>query len=90
MSDKIYCGRGKKSNYGIKLNVCIDDIPAEHIQEAKNGKRYVRLEVKERREADQWGNTHSIEVDTWKPNQQAAKPAPQATATAQEIADLPF
>lgn len=65
MADKIYCGTGKKGQYSIKLNLSIDRIPGEWITE-KNGKRYIRLELNERKSPDQYGNTHSISVDTWR------------------------
>ena len=66
MSEKIYCGTGKKSQYSVKLNLSIDRIPGEWITEAKDGKRYIRLEVSERKAPDQYGNTHSVTVDTWR------------------------
>ena len=83
MSEKIYCGKGKKSNYGIKLNICIDDIPAQYIREY-NGKRYARLEVSEMRNIDKRNNTHTITVDTWKPAQQPSAPIPD------DDRDIPF
>lgn len=87
MDDKIFCGKGKKGNYSIKMSICLSDIPQEHITESK-GKKYVRLELKERKSADQYGNTHFVTVDTWKPQgQQQSAPAPQHGA---EDQDLPF
>ena len=73
MAEKIYCGKGKKSNYGIKLNICIDDIPPEYISTFKD-KRYIRLELSEMRNVDQRGNTHTVTVYTWKPD--GARQAP--------------
>ena len=77
MSEKIFCGKGKKGQYSIKLNICLDDIPSEFKTVANNGKTYLRLEASERRSPDEKGNTHFVTVDTWKPNQQSA---PQAQA----------
>ena len=79
MADKIFCGRGKRfGRYNaISLSICLDDLPKEYITTGKNGKRYIKLNVNEKREADEWGNTHSVEVDTWKPDQ---APAQQANA----------
>lgn len=68
MAEKIYCGKGKKGNYSIKLSLCISDLE-HHITSSTNGKSYVRLEVSEMRQADKWGNTHTVTVDTWKPKQ---------------------
>ena len=103
MSDKIYCGRGKRfGKYNtISINICVDDIPKEHITTSTtNGKRYVRLNVDEKKEADPYGNTHTVSVDTWKPDKDRAPapaPAPKPrygtnsdTVQAQFDDDLPF
>jgi hypothetical protein len=68
MENKIYCGRAKTVNQGLKLNICLDDIPQEHITTSKNGKRYVKLDAWPLHQVDERGNTHSVKVDTWKPN----------------------
>jgi hypothetical protein len=82
MSDKIYCGSGKRvGNYGtIAVSVCLDDIPAEYKQKSKNGKTYVNIRIDEKREVDQYGKSHSVTVDTWKPD--APKSAPSRPAPA--------
>lgn len=70
MADRIWCGSGKEfGNYGqIGLSVCLTDLPHEFITEY-NGKKYIKLKISLRKEADKRGNTHSVEVDTWKPQQ---------------------
>ena len=83
MADKIWCGKGKQNQYGIRIRICLDDIPQEHTSEFK-GKRYATLNVGTLREIDQKGNTHSVSVDTWKPQAQA--PQPQNNTNE----DLPF
>ena len=82
MSNKIFCGRGKRFGQynAISLSICLDDLPKEHITTGKNGKRYIKLNVNEKREPDEWGNTHSVEVDTWKPDQ--ARPTGERTSCA--------
>ena len=87
MSEKIYCGRGKQGRFGVRISLCLNDLPKEHITTANNGKKYISLNVDAKREPDQYGNTHTVTVDTWKPGQQNA-PAP-APAPAQGD-DLPF
>jgi superfamily II DNA or RNA helicase len=83
MSEKIYCGRGKQGRFGVRISLCLNDLPKEHITTANNGKKYISLNVDAKREPDQYGNTHSVSVDTWKPGQQnAPEPAPAD--------DLPF
>jgi hypothetical protein len=82
MSDKIYCGSGKRiGTYGtVSISICLDDIPTEYRRKSEtNGKTYVNLNVNEKREPDQFGKTHSVTVDTWKPD--APKSAPTAQAS---------
>lgn len=71
MSEKIYTGSGKQMKYGVKIALCLSDIPKEHIFE-HNGKKYIKLNVMPRKEPDQYGKTHYITVDTFKPEQQEA------------------
>ena len=77
---KIYVGSGKKSkDFARKISICLTDLPKEHIFEFK-AKKYIKLEVIDKREPDQYGKDVTVTVDTWKPNQQ---PAPEPN-------DLPF
>ena len=74
MSEKIYCGSGIEKFNGdlVELNLCLSDIPKEHIFEF-NGKMYTKLKSCKKREPDQYGKTHYLEVNTWKPEQQEAQ-----------------
>lgn len=65
--DTIYVGKGKASKFGTRFSICIDDLPPEHITTAQNGKKYINLEIKEMKQPDKWGKTHTVTVDTWKP-----------------------
>lgn len=88
MAEKIYVGSGKKSpQYDItSISVCLSDIPKEHITKSQNGKSYVNLKVSAKREPDQYGKTHSVEVDTWKPEEKPkAQPAPQVKDSTDEL-----
>ncbi len=71
MSEKIYVGSGKEfGQYGaVNLMLCLSKIPKEHIFEYE-GNKYIKLISNKKRETDQYGKTHSLEVDTWKPNQE--------------------
>ena len=95
MPEKIFCGSGKEfGNYEqLNLNVCISNIPNEFINEYQ-GKKYTNLTVTRRREPDDKGKTHYIEVNTFKPTQQNEETKPE---TAEEVAaeeafsdDVPF
>lgn len=53
--------------------VCVDDIqavPDEHkFTSKKNGKTYVKIVISEYIAGkNEWNNTHSISLDTWKPD----------------------
>ncbi len=72
---KMYLGNLQEKTWpnGEKFltgTICLDDVekvPAEHIQEWKNGKRYLRIIVNPYKSgANQYGNTHSVSVDTFK------------------------
>lgn len=88
-NEKIYCGSGKTKTgqYGefFGVSICLDDIPSEHITTAKNGKRYVNLNINKKQAPDQYGKDLSVQVDTWKPTQTQT---PQSNG--KETNDLPF
>ena len=64
----IYLGNGKKMNEGWrKSSLCVSDIPKEHIFEY-NGKKYIKLNINDKPEPDQYGKDVNITVDTWKPD----------------------
>ena len=85
--EKIYCGKGKKSQYGIKINLCLSKIPDEFVTEY-NGQKYIRLDLSELRQVDDRGNTHTVKIDTWKPQGQAQNTPPQSTPP--DDSTLPF
>lgn len=94
MSDKIYVGSGKKIDFtggGSKISITLTlDGLKEYFEKygftaKKSGKKMLKFDVCERREPDEWENTHYVIVDTWKPD------SPQSTSP--EIGledDIPF
>jgi hypothetical protein len=65
----IYCGGGKKQKEEWrKISVCLTDLPKEHIFEY-NGKKYIKLNINDKQETDQYGKDVSVSVDTWKPEE---------------------
>jgi hypothetical protein len=78
VSERIFCGNGKQvMDWKIGISVCLDDIPAQYIKTAGNGKRYVNLDVNAHRDgADRYGKTHSVEVNTWTPESKQKPGAP--------------
>ena len=83
--DKIYCGsgKGKFENNLIEINLCLSDLPKEHIFEYE-GKKYIKLKVCKKREIDKFGKTHYLEVNTFKPEKK------QEDTQSKKENDLPF
>lgn len=51
----------------IVASICLSDIPAEARKKSdKNGKIYTTIVIDERKEADQFGNTHSVAINQTK------------------------
>ena len=73
MADKIYIGNGKKvetrfDSELFNVLVCLDKIPEDQIfVSEKTGKKYLRVYLAEMRREDEYGNTHTAYIDTWKP-----------------------
>lgn len=75
MADHIYCGSGKEKTFAdggsiITVTVDIDTLNREFPNygfTTDGGKRKIRIKVGRRREIDQYGNSHNVEIDTWKP-----------------------
>lgn len=86
----IYVGNGKKITgpYGEFRNfsICLSDIPKDNIFEY-NGKKYVKLNLNDKKEPDQYGKDLSVSIDQYKPQQQA-EAAPVAAPVQED--DLPF
>ena len=71
--EKIYVGSGVEKFDGdlIQQSICLTDIKnnaKDYIFEY-DGKQYKKLKTVKKREVDQYGKTHYVEVDTWKPEQ---------------------
>jgi len=84
MEDKIYVGSGVEKFDGnlISCSLCLTDLPSEHMFDGKNGKKYIKLNVQKKKETDQFGKTHYVAVDTWKPEPKKEQE--------QDSEDLPF
>jgi phage anti-repressor protein len=92
--DNIFVGSGKEKFDGNLINVTINlsDIPKEWIFEYNN-KKYVKINVKKKKQPDQYGKTYSVSIDTWKPTAkvEAKQPVQQiAEQNDNEPNDLPF
>ena len=84
--EKIYVGKGKESRFGVRISVCLDDMinyAAGNIKPAKNGKQYINLDVNPMKQTDEWGNTHTVLINQWKPEE-------KATYSQDEMSEIPF
>jgi hypothetical protein len=91
--DKIYVGRGKQSKYGIRVNLCLDDMcnySKDNIEKATNGKKYISLNVNNLKQEDERGNTHSVSIDTWKPEKKEESSSGKTNKTAEELEEVPW
>ncbi len=62
----------------IKLGINVDKFIA-FLNQHKNAKGYVNLGISARKEVSQYGETHTVWLDTWQPNGEKPterKPAP--------------
>lgn len=82
MAEHIYIGSGKERQFdggGSSINVTLEIDSIEEIFRqygflSKSGKRCVRLKLNSRREVGKYRETHSLEVDTWKPDPAQGQP----------------
>jgi len=92
MSEKIYVGSGKEKFDGdmvnITVNLSIVKLATNHIYSDTKGSKWIRLNVVKRKDgADDYGNTHYVAVDTWKPQTPKTKAENKKPP---ELNDLPF
>ena len=84
-------------------SICLTDIPKELIKTASNGKKYLNIDIYERKEVGKFGATHTIKASCKREEQKdgvnyfigGLKPSTQAQTQAQASEvhahdDLPF
>lgn len=62
----------------MKVNMHAETV-AQFMKENHNERGYITFVISERRTPDQYGNTHSVALDTWKPKegeQRTSRPNP--------------
>lgn len=68
-------GWGKQvTSWKRGVSVCLDDLQNFATKSDKNNKFYVRLNIVDLKEPNQYGKDVSVEIDTWKPNQPTGAP----------------
>ena len=81
MADAIYVpkssAKARQTPYGEKISLSfkVEELVAFATAHA-NAKGYLNLTLSARKEVGQWGDTHSLKLDTWTPT-----PRPQSDAT---------
>ena len=58
----------------IVISICLSDIPEDKITTSSNGKKYVNIIVDQRKEKDQYDNTHTVYMSQSKDERQAKVP----------------
>ena len=68
--EPIYVGNGIEKFNGnlIEISVCLTDVE-KHKYDFK-GKNYVKLKVSKKKQVDEYGKTHSVQVNLWKPKEE--------------------
>lgn len=69
--DKIYLGKlaTKELKFGKMLSgyLNVTDIPKDKIKTSKSGKKYISIDVFQLKNVDDYGNSHSIQLNTFEP-----------------------
>ena len=47
-------------------SICLTDIDQKEVYTADNGKQYLRIDITKRKQIDNYGNSHSIKINTYK------------------------
>lgn len=92
MAEKIYLGKCSAkeidTQYGpmLKLGLHVDTL-IEFAKKHCNSKGYINLNISRRREPSQYGDTHSVALDTWEPRGGQQPAAPRQPAIPQQPVD---
>ena len=68
-NEKIYVGgaKEKNGNFGVFHSISFSAQDLEVLKQNLNSKGYVNLNMNQRRTPSQYGQTHSLTIDTWEP-----------------------
>ena len=86
--ERKYVGRGKKAGNFDLVNFSISESKVKESWFEYNGEHYLKLTVGGLREKDQYGKTHSVWINDYKPNE--GQPTAVKKAPVGEVQDLPF
>jgi len=84
MGEKIYCGSAKarQTQYGEELTVSVNvskvlENLLEHGYVSKNQEKFITLKISQRKETGKYGETHTVIIDTWKPDSSRKQAQPE-------------
>lgn len=67
--EAVFVGNGKQVHPKINnVSICLTD--AEKYAFEYNGKKYLRLQVVQKNETDQYGKTHFVKINDYDPNKE--------------------
>ncbi len=77
MSEKIYVGNGREKEFDsggsvINVHLTLNNMKSlfeQYGYTAKNGDMRIKLNIASRKEQGTYGETHTVTVDTWKPEE---------------------
>lgn len=90
MADKKYIGgsaKAVKTQYGEILNL---SLKLEDMQEIVNERGYVSMSVMARREPGQYGDTHYVVENDYKPKNADGESAPATSSSDTKDVEVPF
>jgi hypothetical protein len=75
-NEKIYVGGAKEKtgNFGVFHSISFSAQDVATLQANLNAKGYVNLNMNQRQSPSQYGQTHSLVIDTWQPTPQGQAP----------------
>lgn len=79
----------KQSKFGQKMSFNLDKL-IEECGKLVNEKGYVNLEILPRKTEGKYGETHSVKLDTWKPNTETNQQQKQQQPSKPIDDGLPF
>ena len=90
---KQYVGsaKEKQGKYGEFISLSFSQKDLDILNASKNERGYVNLVINRRNQPGTYGETHSVTIDTWKPEKNEARnESPKKVAEEISLNDIPF
>jgi hypothetical protein len=90
--NRIYVGKGKKTDNYDLVNISLSRSKLENHWYEYEGEHYIKLTVGALRQTDQYGKTHSVWINDYKPNGQNEQQVSNSKPVEANVSegDLPF